>query len=72
MTYLGEVKNGVIVLSANTFLPDGTSVKIEPIDVGDRPATSLRNMKPSSLGKMIRPLSAEDDLLDEMINHDRD
>lgn len=30
------------------------------------PQTSLRDWRPSSLGKVLRPLSAEDDLLGEM------
>ena len=31
------------------------------------PRTDLRHFKPASVGSVIRPLTSEDDLLDEMI-----
>lgn len=31
-----------------------------------RPRTSLRSLSPVSLGEVLRPLAAEDDLLEEM------
>lgn len=34
----------------------------------DSGATSLRELRPKSLGKVLQPLSLEDDLLGEMIN----
>jgi hypothetical protein len=30
------------------------------------PATSLRDIQPASLGRVLRPLSPDDDLLEEM------
>ncbi|MBN2447821.1 MAG: hypothetical protein JXO22_13905 [Phycisphaerae bacterium] len=39
MTYQGRVKNGVVVLEADARLPDGTLVRIEPID--ERPLMNL-------------------------------
>ena len=34
----------------------------------DSGATSLRELRPKSLGKVLQPLSLEDDLLGEMVN----
>jgi predicted CopG family antitoxin len=33
-----------------------------------RPRHSLRDLKPLALGKVLRPLKREDDLLDEMLD----
>jgi len=33
---------------------------------------SLRNLHPLSLGKVLRPLTADDDLLGEMLDENRD
>ena len=32
MIYRGRVKNGVVVLDADAKLPDGTEVKVEPVE----------------------------------------
>ena len=34
-----------------------------------RSRTSLRESQPASLGKVLKPLSIDDDLFDEMIGH---
>jgi hypothetical protein len=34
MTYQGTVKNGVVVLDAGAALQDGTTVRVEPVDLG--------------------------------------
>ncbi len=34
MTYHGRVKNGVVVLDADARIPDGTMVRVEPIEPG--------------------------------------
>lgn len=36
-----------------------------------KPRGELRNFEPVSLGQMVRPLSADDDLLDEMLAEQR-
>lgn len=36
--------------------------------IRDSGARSLRDLRPESLGKVLRPMSSEDDLLDEMID----
>jgi prevent-host-death family protein len=33
------------------------------------PSVSLRDIKPTSVGAILRPLSTDDDLLDEMLAH---
>jgi len=35
MTYTGTVQGGVIVLKAGSCLPDGTTVRVEPVEAGD-------------------------------------
>jgi hypothetical protein len=34
-TYIGRVSNGVVVLEGATALPEGTTVRVEPIEVTD-------------------------------------
>ena len=50
MTYLGKVHNGVVVLPPDAHLPEGTDVKVEPMDLSpeDDPllATLLELAKP--------------------------
>lgn len=36
--------------------------------IGGSQAQSLRNLNPATAGKVLQPLSADDDLLDEMIH----
>ena len=33
MSYTGKIKNGVVVLPPDIKLPEGTEVKVEPIDL---------------------------------------
>jgi hypothetical protein len=39
MTYPGRVKNGVVVLEAGANLPEGTAVRVEPME--ERPLLDL-------------------------------
>ena len=32
MTYEGHIKNGVVILDGKTVLPEGTAVRVEPIE----------------------------------------
>lgn len=34
MTYIGTVKNGLVELPPNAALPDGTTVRVEPVESG--------------------------------------
>ncbi len=38
MIYLGQVKNGVVILEDQASLPDGTKVKIEPVEAAESAA----------------------------------
>lgn len=42
MSYLGEVKNGVIVLEEEASLAEGTKVRVEPLETADRPTLAER------------------------------
>ena len=39
MTYRGKVKNGVVVLEGDAKMPEGTEVRVEPVD--ERPLMDL-------------------------------
>lgn len=39
MTYRGRVKNGVVVLDGNAKMPEGTEVRVEPME--ERPLMDL-------------------------------
>ena len=42
MTYRGQVRNGIVVLEGASSLPEGTIVRVEPVDNGrPRPERSL-------------------------------
>ncbi len=41
MTYIGTVRDGKIELEAGKRLPDGTVVRVEPVDVDRDPADDL-------------------------------
>lgn len=42
MSYLGEVKNGVIVLEEKASLPEGLKVRIEPLEAEEAPTLAER------------------------------
>lgn len=50
MTYVGKVQNGVVVLPPDAHIPEGTEVRVEPMELTpeDDPllATLLRLAKP--------------------------
>ena len=39
MSILGHVQNGVVVLDAGASLPDGTAVRVEPVERADQSAS---------------------------------
>jgi hypothetical protein len=70
----GRVKNGVVVLDDGVEIAEGQQVTV----LADNDALaripsegagrhSIRDIPPVSLGAMLRPLTADDDLLDEML-----
>ena len=42
MSYLGQVKNGVIVLEEEVSLAEGTKVRVEPVEAADLPTLAER------------------------------
>lgn len=40
--------------------------EVERLGHNGHPTTSLRDLQPVSVGRVLRPLTADDDLLDEM------
>ena len=76
MVTRGLVKNGVVVLTGDVRLPEGLEVTV----LAPNPSSSLtRGEGPHSvldiptvnLGKMLRPLTSDDDLLGEMLEDRR-
>jgi len=70
---ISHVKNGVIVLNNGVQLPEGQEVTVLVPDArptGPQPH-SILDIAPVSLGVLLRPLTAEDDLLGEMLNGGR-
>ncbi len=68
MSYLGEVRNGQIVLENGVTLPDGTRVRVEPVD-GE---SSAGEPEPGSLAaELLKFAGIADDLSPDMArNHD--
>jgi hypothetical protein len=53
-SYIGHVKNGVIVLDSNVALNDGQAVRVEPL-----PATALKHLEPADRVRRLQQLLAE-------------
>jgi hypothetical protein len=70
----GRVQNGVVVLDNGVRLPEGQEVIVlspvpMPADLqgeGSRPHSVL-DIPSLGVGAVLRPLTADDDLLDEML-----
>ena len=69
MVTRGRVENGVVVLANGVRLPEGQEVTV--LAPGAWPTVarphSILDIAPVSLGSVLRPLTAEDDLLGEML-----
>jgi hypothetical protein len=61
MSYKGIVKNGVIVLPANSNLPDGTEVEVSPLEA--------RKEDPSFLQAILKLAKPRDWPEDFALNH---
>jgi hypothetical protein len=69
MVTRGQVKNGSVVLANGVRLPEGQEVTVftpGPSPTIARPQ-SILDIAPVSVGAVLRPLTAEDDLLGEML-----
>ena len=70
----GTVQNGVIVLDDGVRLPEGERVTVVVRDLAQAtpqtqplPSHSVLDIPTISLGGVLRPLTADDDLLEEML-----
>ena len=74
MVARGRVQNGVVVLDNGVRLPEGQAVTVLAPDTvptsprleGVRPHSVL-DIPPVSVGAVLHPLTADDDLLGEML-----
>jgi hypothetical protein len=70
MVARGRVQNGVVVLEDNVRLPEGQEVTVlapeSPPIVGSQ-SHSVLDVATVSLGPVRQPLTADDDLLGEML-----
>jgi hypothetical protein len=67
MVARGRVQNGVVVLADGVRLPEGQDVTVlTSIPSGPR-AHGVLDIKPVSLGSVLNPNTADDDLLGEML-----
>ena len=67
MVARGRVQNGVVVLANGVRLPEGQEVTVLAPLAGDAKAHSILDIPPVSVGKVLRPLTADEDLLGEML-----
>jgi hypothetical protein len=69
MVTRGRVRNGVVVLDNGVRLPEGQEVTV--LAPGACPPAarphSILDIAPVSVGAVLRPMTAEDDLLGEML-----
>lgn len=69
MVAQGRVQNGVVVLADGVHLPEGQEVTALVSDNAReaRGAHGILDIPPVSLGPVLRPFTADDDLLGEML-----
>jgi hypothetical protein len=67
MVARGHVQNGVVVLADGIRLPEGQEVTVLAPSPPDAPTHSILDVPPVSLGDVLRPFTAEEDLLGEML-----
>jgi len=73
MVVRGRVQNGVVVLDEGVRLPEGLEVTVVTPDKSPPPQTrgkgshSVLDIPTVSLGKVLRPFTRDDDLLEEML-----
>jgi hypothetical protein len=67
MVARGRVQNGVIVLADGVRLPEGQEVTVLAPSPPGPGAHGVLDIPPVRVGSVLRPLTAEDDLLGEML-----
>jgi hypothetical protein len=67
MVAWGRVQNGVVVLADGVHLPEGQIVTVLAPPPADSKTHGILDIPPASLGSVVRPFTAADDILDEML-----
>jgi hypothetical protein len=67
MVARGHVQNGVVVLEGGVRLPEGQEVTVLVPTAAGSNARGILDIPPVSLGSVVPPLTAGDDLLREML-----
>jgi hypothetical protein len=67
MVARGRVQNGVIVLDQNLRLPEGQEVTVLSPTPAVETTHGILDIPPISLGRIVQQLTADDDLLGEML-----
>ena len=67
MVARGRVENGVVVLTDGVRLPEGHVVTVLTPPAAELKGHSIMDIPPVSVGSVLIPFTAEDDLLDEML-----
>jgi hypothetical protein len=67
MVVRGRVQNGVVVLAEGVRLPEGQEVTVLAPPPASTEAHSILDIPPVSLDSVVRPVTADDDVLAEML-----
>ena len=67
MVVRGRVKNGVVVLTEDVRLPEGEEVTVISSSPVGSNGHCILDIPPVSLGAVLQPSAANDDLLGEML-----
>jgi hypothetical protein len=67
MVVRGRVQNGVVVLADGVRLPEGQEVTILAPPSPSAEEHGILDIPPVSLGSIVRPFTADDDFLAEML-----
>jgi len=67
MVARGYVQNGVVVLADGVRLPEGQEVTVLVASNSGPKGDSILDIPPVSVGAVLKPLTADDDLLGEML-----
>ena len=67
MVARGRVQNGVVVLDDGLRLPEGQEVTVLTPPLAGSLAHGILDIPPVSVGSILRPFTADDDLLAEML-----
>ena len=67
MVVRGKVQNGVVVPADGVHLPEGQGVTVLTPSAAASQGHSILDIPAVSVGSVLIPFTAEDDLLDEML-----